>query len=257
MKNSIFKDWNILKWFANICIVFVTLFVLSSFVNKIFAFGYILMLVVHELGHIMAAMGYDVQVRFGGFTPFGAYIQILDQTSLKENAVIALSGPLCGLVTTIIYFLLFFVIKDVTFLWLSFFTGVVSLLNLLPLDPFDGGKVMQGTFCYLPFVFLPFLAYGAYVSYVNQESLWILFIMISIYIVFNVLRMHKRERMERMFYLKKSNKASIFFAYLLIVVLLAAILGAMYMDYGNQLLPDIKEVQLPDFLFQILQRFMG
>lgn len=196
MNDHIFKDWNILKWIFNILILILTIYILGLFVNVIFAIGYVIMLVIHELGHVMAAKGYGANVRFGGFTPFGAYIQILDQTSIKENAVIAISGPLCGLITTILYFFSYYLLHDVTFLWLSFFTGVVSLMNLLPLDPFDGGKVVSGTFYYFPLIFLPVIGYGIYMTYTKEPILAVVLLMLGMYIIRNVMRMKKAYRLD-------------------------------------------------------------
>lgn len=248
LENSIFKDWNILKWVFNILILVLTISILGLFVNVVFAIGYIVMLVVHEMGHVMAAKGYDIQVRFGGFTPFGAYIQILDQTSLKENAIIALSGPLCGLITTVLYFFLYYIVGEPTFLWLSFFTGIVSLMNLLPLDPFDGGKVIEGTFCYLPILFIPFLGYGVYRSYLENTPFGILAVLAILYILRDVKQMRKRNRIDRLLYLEKPPKLSIFLVYLLIIGLLSAMLVALYLDYGFALLPKFQPVQIPSEL---------
>lgn len=251
MENSIFKDWNIIKWIFNILILVLTISILGLFVNVLFAIGYIIMLVVHEMGHILAAKGYGIQVRFGGFTPFGAYIQILDQTSLKENAVIALSGPLSGLITTVLYFFLYYLVGEATYLWLSFFTGIVSLMNLMPLDPFDGGKVIEGTFCYLPLVFLPFLGYAIYLSYQLDVMLSVISIFAFLYIIRDVRQMRKRNRIDRLLYLEKPPKFLIFLIYILIIALLCAMLVALYFDYGNQLLPQLNPIQLPIELQQL------
>lgn len=253
MNDHIFKDWNIIKWILNIFILILTIYILGLFVNVTFAIGYILMLVIHEMGHIMAAKGYGANVRFGGFTPFGAYIQILDQTSIKQNAVIAISGPLCGLVTTILYFFLYYLLQDVTFLWLSFFTGVVSLMNLLPLDPFDGGKVISGTYYYFPLIFLPVLAYGIYTTYSIEPLIAIVLLMVALYIIQNVMRMKRVSRLDALFYLEKSSKASVFFVYLLVIVLLGGMLAAMAIDFGVALLPEIQPVTMPQALDEIVK----
>lgn len=238
MHNSIFKGWNIGKWIINISVVILTLAVLSVFINPLFALGYILMLIVHEAGHILSARSYNAQVCFGGFTPFGAYIQILDQTSIKENAVIAMSGPLCGLLNALIYFFIFYFTKNQTFLWLSFFAGVVSLMNLLPLNPFDGGKVISGTFCYFPLIFIPLLIYSIVML---SEDQWLIYAqgLLILYIIADVLKMHRANRIERIFQIGHESKALIFFVYLLVVALLSGLMITMSIDFKNSLLPQI------------------
>jgi len=246
MHNSIFNGWNIIKWIFNIFILIVTVYILSVFINITFAAGYIVMLGMHELGHVMAAKGYGATVRFGGFTPFGAYIQIVNETSVKENAVIAVSGPLCGFITTILYYFLFYLLKDQTFLWLSFFTGMVSLLNLLPLNPFDGGKVISGTFVYFPLFFVPLLLYGAYRSYRDLPLLAGGFGLLVVYVMIDVLRMRRENRIEMLFRFDRSEKLWIFFAYVVIVFALSALLAAMVFDYKDSLLPQIQPLYIPE-----------
>lgn len=239
MQNSIFKGWNIGKWIINILVVILTIAVLSVFINPLFALGYVLMLVVHEAGHVLSARGYGAQVRFGGFTPFGAYIQILDQTSIKENAVIAMSGPLCGLLNALIYFFIFYFTKNQTFLWLSFFAGIVSLMNLLPLNPFDGGKVISGTFYYFPLIFIPFLIYSIVML---SEDQWLIYAqgLLILYIIFDVIKMHRENRIERIFHMGHESKALIFFIYLLVIALLSGLMITMTIDFKNSLLPQIE-----------------
>lgn len=249
MQNSIFKGWGIGKWICNIIILFLTITVLSLFINPLFAFGYIIMLAVHESGHIISAKSYGAQVRFGGFTPFGAYIQILDQTSIKENAVIAMSGPLFGLINALLYFFIFSFMKDTTFLWLSFFTVVVSLMNLLPLNPFDGGKVISATFYYFPLVFIPFLIYSIVML---TEEQWLIYVqaLLIIYIILDVIKMRRTNRLERIFHLDKEPKALIFFIYVIVIILLAGLMLTMTIDYENTLLPTII---IPDELLDFIE----
>lgn len=238
MQNSIFKDWNIGKWIFNIIIILLTITVLTFFINPVFAIGYVIMLAVHETGHVIIAKSYGAQVRFGGFTPFGAYIQIIDQTSIKENAVIAMSGPLFGLINALIYFFIFYLMKDQTFLWLSFFAGVVSLMNLLPLNPFDGGKVISGTFYFFPLLFIPFLIYSMLML---TEEQWLIYVqaLLILYIILDVVKMHRANRLERIFQIHKEPKTSIFFIYLLVVGLLTGLMVTMTIDFKNTLLPQI------------------
>lgn len=252
MENSIFKDWNIIKWIWNACILIITIYILGRLINITFAIGYIIMLFVHELGHMMAALGFDVHVRFGGFTPFGAYIQILDQTTLKENAIIAISGPLCGLATAVLYFFLFFLMKEPTFLWLSFFTGIVSLMNLLPLDPFDGGKVVQGACWYFPLFFLPLLGYGIYNSYRTAPLVASFLAFVIVYAISDVAQMKKRNRIDTLMSLEKPKRMGVFLSYLLVIVILTALLIALYLDYGSALFPKIQPITIPPFLQEYL-----
>lgn len=247
MLKTVFSGWNFLKWLGNGAIMAVTILLLSTLINPIFAVGYVVMLLIHECGHIIAAQSYHAIVRFGGFTPFGAYIEIINKTSVKENAIIAISGPLCGLLATIIYLFIFYFFKEPTFLWLSFFGAVVSLLNLLPLNPFDGGKVIVGTFKAFPLCFLPFLAYGIY-RYMDHLIVLVLLTFLMLYIIYDFVTTRRRNRFKDMVQYKKSTRITIFLVYLLIFCLLAALIVTMVMEYREALLPQIDlEAWLSDF----------
>lgn len=251
MKDTgIFKDWNILKWVFNIFIVGATIFLLTSMLNIIFAVGYILMLFVHELGHIMAAKGYDISVRFGGFTPFGAYMQVLDHTTTKQNAVIAISGPISGLIMALLYYFIFYFSMDTTFLRLCFFTGFVSLMNLLPLDPFDGGKIAESICCYLPMLFLPLLSYIAYQS--REEITFGIVSAIALYILMNVRQMRKRHRLDALLDFEKTPKLLILFIYMMIVLVLAGLLFALYLDFQTMIIPELKPIDFQQWNFSNL-----
>ena len=63
-----------------------------------FAIGFVLMIFVHELGHIVAARSYGLKVSWPTFIPFfGAYVTI-ERAGLTpwRNALISLAGPLFG-----------------------------------------------------------------------------------------------------------------------------------------------------------------
>lgn len=246
MLKSIFSGWSFFKWLVNGIIMILTVALLSFFINPVFAIGYVIMLLIHEIGHIVAARAYGAIVRFGGFTPFGAYIEIINKTSIKENSIIAISGPLCGLLATIIYLFLFYFLKDYTFLWLSFFGAIVSLLNLLPLNPFDGGKVIAGTFKSFPLFFIPFLAYGIYCT-MDHMILLIVFALLILYNIYDFVSTKRRNRFKDLVQYKKSTRAMIFFVYLLVFVLLGALIFTMVIEYREALIPQI------DFSLRISQ----
>src|SRR5256714_2075331 len=63
-----------------------------------FALGFVLMILVHELGHVAAARGYGLKVSWPTFIPFfGAFVTI-ERAGLTpwKNAIISMAGPLAG-----------------------------------------------------------------------------------------------------------------------------------------------------------------
>lgn len=158
-KNSI-KRVSIGKISFNIIIVFLTILVLSVAINFKYAVGYLCMIAVHELGHYVVAKFLRLNVTFGGFTPLGAYIIHENTKSAKENAAIAIGGPLFGSIFGVICYILYYVTSDYTFLVLGFNSILLNLANLIPVTPLDGGQIVEAispVLCYIGFPFLVYL----------------------------------------------------------------------------------------------------
>lgn len=158
-KNSI-KKASIGKVLFNIIIVSLTIFVLAVVINFKYAVGYLCMIAVHELGHYVVAKFLRLNVVFGGFTPLGAYIVHENTKSCRENAAIAIGGPLFGSAFGIACYVFYYVTSDYTFLVLSFNSILLNLANLIPVTPLDGGQIVEGispVLCYIGFPFLVYL----------------------------------------------------------------------------------------------------
>lgn len=248
MQNSIFKDWTLSKWLLNLIFLLICVYALTYSVNLIFAIGYVAMLIVHEIGHIIAALHYKCEVRFGGFTPFGAYIQIYNHTSTKQTANIALCGPLFGFLSSLGFLGLAYLFQDLTYLWLCFFAGVVSLMNLMPLHPFDGGKIICGTFPTFPLILVPLLGYGVYLTYSSDPDVSYMFIVLIMYILWNVWKMKKDSKYKALFRLDKAMNVQIFAQYIVMIVLLIGLIYVLMETFGSSLWPQFHEMKLPDFL---------
>ena len=90
---ELMKNPSVGKILFNIFIVSATILGLGFVFNLYYAVGYLFILIIHELGHYSVAKFLNLKVKFGGFTPFGAYIVHEKTKSCKENALIAIGGP--------------------------------------------------------------------------------------------------------------------------------------------------------------------
>ena len=108
-----------------------------------YAIGIVAMLLVHEMGHYLAARQRGIDVGMPTFIPFvGAWIELKQRPHDAETeAYIGLAGPLLGTVGAIgAYFLA----RNYGTSWLLAvaYTGFfINLINLIPLPPMDGGRV--------------------------------------------------------------------------------------------------------------------
>ena len=108
-----------------------------------YAAGFVGLMFVHEMGHFIAARQRGLQVGLPTFLPFmGAWVELKDLPHDAETeAYVGLGGPLLGTVGAIgCYFLA----RSWELPWLlavSYAGLMLNLFNLIPILPFDGGRI--------------------------------------------------------------------------------------------------------------------
>ena len=108
-----------------------------------YAAGFVGLLLVHELGHYVAARQRGLDVGAPTFIPFiGAWIELKDQpVDVETEAYVAMAGPLVGSVAALgVYFAARQ--QDSHLLLAVAYSGFfLNLFNLLPISPLDGGRI--------------------------------------------------------------------------------------------------------------------
>jgi Zn-dependent protease len=108
-----------------------------------YAAGFIALLFVHEMGHYIAARKRGLDVGAPTFIPFvAAWIELKQLPHDAETeAFVGLGGPLLGSVGALAcYFIA--LSYDATWLLAVAYAGFfLNLFNLIPLSPFDGGRI--------------------------------------------------------------------------------------------------------------------
>ena len=112
-----------------------------------FASGLVLLILVHELGHGLAAQAVGMPVGAPVFVPFvGAYIALKDRPkSTWQEFVIAAGGPVLGGLGAAACVALSAVTEGTTsilFLAVGFFALVMNLFNLTPVWQLDGQRML-------------------------------------------------------------------------------------------------------------------
>ncbi len=108
----------------------------------------LLVLIIHESGHFIAMKLFGYKHLKMMFIPLlGAYVHgIKDEYSQKQRATVLLAGPVPGIILGV---LLLFLGSQYESFWL-FYSGMlfvlINALNLLPIDPLDGGQLLQVLF---------------------------------------------------------------------------------------------------------------
>ncbi|HEY3434863.1 MAG TPA: site-2 protease family protein [Solirubrobacterales bacterium] len=109
-----------------------------------FAVGFVLLLFVHEMGHVIQLRREGVEASAPIFIPFlGA---VIAAKSLGEDAAaearVGLAGPILGTVGTLIPLAVWLATGSDIWRALAYVGFFINLINLLPVLPLDGGRAM-------------------------------------------------------------------------------------------------------------------
>jgi Zn-dependent protease len=107
-----------------------------------FAIGFVLLILVHELGHVLELRRQGVKASAPLFIPFlGAVIGMreLPDDAWKE-AKVALAGPILGSVGAALFWIAGEATGSDLLVALAFVGFFLNLFNLIPIVPLDGGR---------------------------------------------------------------------------------------------------------------------
>ena len=109
-----------------------------------FAAGFVVLLLVHELGHVIALRREGIKASAPMFIPFlGA---VISARSLGDNASaearVGLAGPILGTIGSAVCLVIWHVTGHDFWRALAFTGFFLNLFNLLPVVPLDGGRAM-------------------------------------------------------------------------------------------------------------------
>jgi Zn-dependent protease len=109
-----------------------------------FAVGFVLLLLIHEMGHVIQLRREGIEASAPMFIPFlGAAIaaKSLGKDAAAE-ARVGLAGPILGSLGCLIPVALYLLTGNELFKALAFVGFFLNLFNLLPVLPLDGGRAM-------------------------------------------------------------------------------------------------------------------
>jgi Zn-dependent protease len=108
-----------------------------------YAVGFVALILIHEMGHYIAARRRGLNVGLPTFIPFvGAWVELKDLPHDAETeAYVGIAGPLLGTVAALGCFYLARNTGSAMLLALAYAGFFLNLFNLIPLAPFDGGRV--------------------------------------------------------------------------------------------------------------------
>ena len=110
-----------------------------------FAFGFVLLILIHELGHVAAARSQGIRVSWPTFIPFlGAYVTV-ERAGLTpwKNALISLAGPFTGGAASLLVWGIGGIQGSHQLEVLANIGFLLNAFNMLPIGFLDGGQTVH------------------------------------------------------------------------------------------------------------------
>ncbi len=108
-----------------------------------FAVGLVVLIFIHEIGHVVVLRRYGVAATAPIFIPFmGAFIGMkqLPKNATME-AYVGLGGPIIGSLGAFAAYAVYLATDHALWLVLAYIGIILNLFNLLPIMPLDGGRI--------------------------------------------------------------------------------------------------------------------
>jgi Zn-dependent protease len=109
-----------------------------------FAVGIVVLIWVHEMGHVLQLRREGIPASAPMFIPLlGAFVAMkqMPKDALAE-ARVGLAGPVLGTLGGLATLGLYAATREPLFLGLAYFNSIINLFNLAPLLPLDGGRAV-------------------------------------------------------------------------------------------------------------------
>jgi Zn-dependent protease len=109
-----------------------------------FAVGFVLLIWVHEMGHVLQLKREGIKASTPMFIPFiGAFVAMkeMPKNALVE-ARVGLAGPVLGMLGALGTLGIYALTETPLFLGLAYFGFLINLFNLAPMLPLDGGRAV-------------------------------------------------------------------------------------------------------------------
>src|SRR5271157_4758657 len=136
--------------FGKIFLTFFTMclsaFVYSFMMGIWFSIGFVLLLFVHEMGHVIALKIKKLPASAPVFIPLlGAAIFSPNFGTKEDESFVGFGGPFLGALSCLAMFFIWKIIPNHPnmFLMLGYTATIINLFNLVPIRPLDGGRITQ------------------------------------------------------------------------------------------------------------------
>ncbi len=135
-------------WFTAVSTA-VTAVLYAQLFGWAFGVGIVLLILVHESGHVVVARAIGLPVTLPILIPFlGAFVSMKQQPrTVAQESVMAIGGPILGSIAAGVCYLGYLSMPGTAtgqlLRALAYFGFLINLFNLVPVTPLDGGRVLS------------------------------------------------------------------------------------------------------------------
>ena len=141
MHSRLTGRWTVLKFEGILFLLVILSNILIS--GSFYPIFYALASLLHEGGHILALRLYGHKVKNIKFVGFGIRIDKSCMLSYKQEIAVSLAGPLINTFLFALFGMLYAALGSRLLLEICLANGGYAFLNLFPLPPLDGYKVLK------------------------------------------------------------------------------------------------------------------
>jgi Zn-dependent protease len=159
--------------------------------------GFVVLLLLHECGHLLAAKYFGLEVSAPMFIPFmGAFIALKEAPrNAWIEASVGIGGPLLGSAAALVCHLIGLSLQAPLFIGLAWTAYFLNLFNLTPVGMLDGGRIATAL---SPWLWLVGIVVLGWIAWTHPNFIIWLVLIISLPRVFSLFR--KRTEEEQRYY---------------------------------------------------------
>ena len=184
-----------------------------------FALGFVLLIFVHECGHLIVAQRFGLKVSAPVFIPFmGAFILLKDQPrNAWMEACVGIGGPIFGGLAALVCNMMGQAFDAPILIALASSGYFLNLFNLMPVGFLDGGRIVTALSRWL---WLPGIVLLAWFGFTHPNIIVWLIIIVSLPRVFSLFRKRTEEE-ERYFEVTPTQRWTMSVLYFGLIAILA------------------------------------
>jgi Zn-dependent protease len=199
-----------------------------------FAVGFVVLLLVHEMGHVFQLRREGIKASAPMFIPFvGALVAMKEMPKdAAAEARVGLAGPVLGSLGALVPLGIYALTGNELFQALAFVGFFLNLFNLLPVLPLDGGRAMAAL---SPAMWL--VGYGLLiaVTFVAPNPIMILILLLGGFETYRRWKARKDPAAQEYHRVSRATRFKVAGAYIGLAVLLAVGMDATFLerDFGD------------------------